>query len=400
MCNWTPPAPTLPGRRPHTMSLRSAQFLLFYGYFAFGSLLQVFPPLLISLQREFGVGHRDASLVISLFLAPMVLLALPSGMAADRFGVVPVARVGLGGMLAGTVVTLLAPSWPGVVGGRLVAGAGGALLLVALLKICTERVPREKLGLTLGIFAAGLPVGTGLAFNGLRQLGATAGWRVALAGAGIVLVSAAAVVELIGSRRSTEVACSVNPALALRSTELWRLSLVTAFGYAAIIGFTTWAPTTLVNYARIPAWAAAFIASMLLVIDIPFAPLWGAVSDRVGRRKPFVVTAFAIYLAGSIAVPWIAPTHNVFALVGVIAVMGIGCAMFFPAALTIPAEAVPPDRTGSAYGLFFTAQVTGMLVGPLLIGQILDSATPTWAFLSVSGLTAGGLAAAFSLRSR
>src|SRR5262249_19799087 len=144
----------------------------------------------------------------------------------------------------------------------------------------------------------------------------------------------------------------------------------------------------------------SLIASLLLVIDMPFAPLWGAFSDRVGRRRPFVILAFAVYLLGSLTVPFLAQTHSVAALVLTIGGMGIGCAMFFPAALTIPAETVTPDRAGAAYGLFFTAQVAGMLVGPMTIGQILDAATPLLAFPGLSAITAGGLALAFALRSR
>ncbi len=337
---------------------------------------------------------------MSLFLAPFVLLAVPAGVAADRFGVVTAARAGLAAMIAGTGATLLAPYWALVLSGRFLAGAGSAFLLVALLKIGTQTIPRKKLGLALGIFAAGLPAGTGIAFNALRPLAQVGGWRIPLLAAGMVLLSVVAVFELIGGRQDAGGALSVNPILALRSGELWRLSAVTTLGYSAILGFTTWAPTTLVPFARIPLWAASLIASVLLVIDIPFAPFWGAVSDRVGRRKPFVLAAFAVYLVGSLIVPWVAQAHGVVPLVLVIAGMGIGCAMFFPASLTIPAETVPPDRTGAAYGLFFTAQMAGMLAGPVVIGQILDIGTPTLAFLGVSALTAVGLVFATTLRSR
>lgn len=382
------------------ITLRQAQFLLFYGYFGFGTLLQVFPPLLGSLQQEFGISHRTASLVMSLFLAPMVLAAVPAGVTCDRLGVTAIGRIGAAVMLAGTAASLVAPSWPLVLAGRVIAGTGGALLLVAVLKIGTETVPAEKLGLSMGLFAAGLPVGTGLAFNLLRLPAQTGGWRMSLLAAGIVVLTTALVFEAVGARRPSTTSMSVNPARALRSGELWRLSVVTVLGYAAILGFTTWAPTTLVGFAGIPLWAAALIASILLIVDIPFAPFWGAVSDRVRRRKPFLVASFAVYLIGSLLVPVVAQSHTVAPLVVVITGMGIGCAMFFPAALTIPAQSVPADRIGAAYGLFFTAQVVGLLSGPLLIGQILDLGTPTLAFLGVSAVTALGLAAAFTLRTR
>lgn len=139
-----------------SLTRRQAHFLLFYAYFGFGSLLQVFPPLLGSIQQEFAVDHRTASLVMTLYLAPFVLVAIPAGIAADRFGVMVTGRLGLLTMLLGTVVTLAAPSLPVVLAGRAIAGAGSGFLLVAVLKVGTEVIPRTQLGLALGIFAAGL----------------------------------------------------------------------------------------------------------------------------------------------------------------------------------------------------------------------------------------------------
>ena len=389
-----------PAAQAPMLGQRRAQLILFCSYFGFGVLLQVFPPLLGELQKEFALDHRSASLVITLFLAPMVLVALPAGIAADRFGPVTTIRAGLFTMLAGTAVTLAAPTWAQVLAGRAIAGLGSGLLLVALLKVAAENGPREKLGIALGIFAAGLPAGTGIAFNLLRPLSQPAGWRGALAAAGLLVLASVLVFEVASGRRLARSAISVNPSLVLRSGELWRLSLVTVLGYAAIIGFTTWAPTTLVGYARIPVWVASLIASILLVVDIPFAPFWGAVSDRLKRRKMFVIAAFAVYLPGSLLVPGVAVSGAVLVLVLVIAAMGIGCSMFFPAALAIPAETVQPDHAGAAYGLLFTAQVAGMLVGPLAIGLVLDLSSARFAFFTVSVLAAGGLLAGLALRSR
>src|SRR5262249_24373712 len=219
------------------MGLRRAQFLLFYTYFGFGTVLQVFPPLLGGLQREFGINHGTASLVMSLFLAPFVLTAIPAGMAADRFGVAT-GRAGSALMLAGTLVTLLGGSWPLVVAGRAVAGAGGGFLLVSALMVGTETIPRDKLGISLGLFAAGLPVGTGVSFNLLRLVAESTGWKGALAGAFVVLASTLLLFELTAGRHSVSSGLSVNPARALRSAELWRLRGVTRLGPAALLRLT------------------------------------------------------------------------------------------------------------------------------------------------------------------
>jgi MFS transporter, ACDE family, multidrug resistance protein len=382
------------------INLRRIFLILFYGYFVFGVLLQVFPPLLDGLQSEFSVDNKTVSLVMSAFLAPIIALAIPAGMAVDRWGPTLAIRVGLGIMLAGVALILLTSSWSFLLAGRFVSGIGGALLLVALLKVAAQMVPREKLGLAVGIFAAGLPTGTGVAFNMLRPLEQLGGWRLVLFGAALLVLSAVFVIELAAGRALPRGGASVNVAQVLKSGPLWRLAAVTVFGYAAIIGFTTWAPKILANDMGISAAIAAFIASLLLVIDIPFAPFWGGVSDRLKKRKIFVLVAFGVYLTGSLLVPGAAAGGGVVLLVFIIAGMGIGCSMFFPAALAIPAETVPHEQSGAAYGLLFTAQVAGMLLGPQVIGLALDAMSATGAFLVVSLFTIVGFLLSFSLRAR
>ncbi|MBI3979417.1 MAG: MFS transporter [Chloroflexi bacterium] len=389
------------------MSDRSSYLLLFYGYFAFGVLLQVFPPLLGLITAEFGVSRQSAALTMTLFLAPLVVIGIPAGLAVDRWGVVRMGRLAFVPMLLGGALTAFAGSFPVLLLGRMVAGAGGCLLVVTLLKVIARDFAPERRGLALGIFAAGLPAGTGLAFNGPALLGHAVSWRGAALAATLVVASAAAVFALLSRSNATNGATGPavrqgNPAGALRSGELWRLAATTTLGYMAILAFTTWAPTTLVGYAGVAPWVATLIASLLLVIDIPFAPFWGHVSDRARRRKPFVVGAFAIYFAGSLALPVVAvaPGLAIPGLLLVVPIMAIGCAMFFPTALAIPAEIVAPPLIGVAYGLFFAAQVLGMMLGPMLLGYVLDHGSALSAFRAVSAMALAGFLAALTLRSR
>ena len=263
-----------------------------------------------------------------------------------------------------------------------------------------QSVPRAKLGLAVGIFAAGLPAGTVFAFNLLRPLDALGGWRLVLAGAGVLILVAVLVFETAAGRALPKGGAPVNLARVLNDGAMWRLAVVTVFGYAAIVGFTTWAPKILESGVGVSAGVAALIASLLLMIDIPFAPFWGGVSDRLEKRKLLILVAFGVYLAGSLLVPGLAAGGAVFFLVLVIVFMGIGCSMFFPAALAIPAETVSQENCGAAYGMIFTAQVVGMLIGPQVIGWVLDATAPTGAFLAISLLTFIGLMLSFFLRAR
>jgi MFS family permease len=375
---------------------------VFVAYTAFGVLFQIFPPLLTAIAGQFHLSHGAAALVMVLFLVPILVMALPAGLLVDRYGVRRVGWLAFALLMLGAAMSVGAPTFALLLLGRVVSGCGGGLLVVDLLALVTQCIAVEQRGLALGIFAAGLPVGTGVAFDLLAPLSGWWGWRGEM-GIALLLVLAAL---LVFARAVLWVApgqgSSAQLREVLRSGQLWRLALVTMLGYTGILGFTTWAPATLVAAARVPSWLGAVIASVLLVVDIPFAPFWGAVSDHAGRRKPFILLSFTLYFIGSLLVPLAAQAGpwRVPALLIVVTEMGVGCAMFFPVALTMPAEAVAADQAGVAYGLFFLAQVAGMLVGPLIIGLVLDHGSAQMMFLTVSALTLAGLLASTRLQGR
>ena len=375
---------------------------VFLSYLAFGVLFQLFPPLLSALGKEFHVNHGAASLVMTLFLLPILVVAFPAGALVARYGVRRIGVWAFALLMAGALVSLAAPAFAVLLPGRAVSGLGGGLLVIALLRLLIEHIPQAQRGLALGIFVAGLPAGTGIAFDVLAPLGAKLGWRAEMGVAFLLLLGVLLVFLRAVPRTPHQRAHTPRLLPVLRNGQLWRLSLVTLLGYTAIIGFTTWTPTTLVSFARVPLWLGAVIASVLLVIDIPFAPLWGTVSDRLGRRKPFIVGGFTIYLLGSLVVPVVASASGwgIAGLLITITGMGVGCAMFFPAALAIPTETVEPEQVGLTCALFFMAQVGGMLLGPVLIGEVLDLGSATGAFLAVSAITLAGVLVSLTLRGR
>ncbi len=396
-----------PSRRVHGASVRAgsggAYVALLAAYFAFGTVFQVFPPLFDQLEAQFGISRAAVSSVMSLFLVPLILIALPGGVLADRFGPAIAGHIGFALLATGAVTAAIAPSFTLLLAGRALSGIGGGLLFVAALTLVTDRFPRERRGLAIGVFVAGLPIGTGLAFNLLAPVGTALGWRAAALGGVAIALGAWGAFGLAVGRTASPVRTGLrHTAEGVRDGEMLRLAAVTVLGYMAIIGFTTWAPTTLARYAHVSLRTASLIASLLLVIDIPFAPFWGYLSDRLGRRRPFILAAFAVYFLGSLAVPpagQLPPALAGGTLLLITGVMGVGCSMFFPAALAIPASRVAPESVGMAYGMLLTAQAVGMMLGPLLVGHVLDVASAPAGFFTVSGLTLVGLIAAGWLRS-
>lgn len=368
-------------------------------YASFGTLFQVFPPFFEDLEREFSIGRTLVGLSMTAFLAPLALASFFIGAAVDRRGCAPIGRVGFLFLLAGGVVTVAAQSFALLLAGRALAGLGGGMVLVATLKLLAAQVPPERLGIALGVFVAGLPIGTGIAFDVLNHLPS---WRASAAVATSLAALAALVFWLLvppGGAVQRRRSLRADLRAVFGPTALRQLALLVVLGYTAIVAFTTWAPTRLASHGGLAASTATLIASVLLVIDIPFAPFWGRVSDRLGRRKPFVVASFLIYSSGAFLVPS-ATLTGALPLVLVVSAMGIGCAMFFPATLAIPQSLVPEALLGATYGLFLTAQALGMALGPLALGAVFEyGSTPVGVFV-IGGIAAAAVPVSLRLRTR
>ncbi len=254
-------------------------------YASFGTVFQVLPPFLDDLGRELGVGRTLTGLSMTAFLAPVALTSLLLGSSVDRHGPARVGRLGFALLLGGSAVTAVARSLGFLLVGRALAGLGGGMVLLATLKLLATRVPAAQLGRAFGIFVAGLPIGTGIAFDALNRLSS---WRLSAAAAATLVVPAGvAFMALVSpeseARPSRSVRADLAALLALPALRL--LALLVVLGYTAIIAFTTWAPSRLVAYGGLAPTTAALIASVLLVVDIPFAQ-HGVSGPEPLRRSP------------------------------------------------------------------------------------------------------------------
>src|SRR5690606_37639355 len=80
------------------------------------------------IMHAFGIGLADIGLLIGLYLAPGIVIALPGGEIGRRFGDKQVVLFGLALMIAGGAMIALLPESHWQVAGRLISGTGGVLL--------------------------------------------------------------------------------------------------------------------------------------------------------------------------------------------------------------------------------------------------------------------------------
>lgn len=105
--------------------------------------------------------------------------------------------------------------------------------------------------------------------------------------------------------------------------------------------------------------------------------LAGSLTDRLGERRIFV-TGVAGFGVGS-ALCAASPTIGV--LIAARALQGVAGAMLTPSALAIIVAVFPRDQRGAAIGRWTAWGGVGILAGPLIGGQLVDSASWRWIFV-------------------
>ena len=149
----------------------------------------------------------------------------------------------------------------------------------------------------------------------------------------------------------------------------------------------------------LPFYAERFTASPLAMtalfatfslMSFLAAPLWGRLSDRVGRR-PVLMASMA---AAALAYFWMAFATELWMLFAARAFAG-ACAGNIAAAQAYIADVTPPEKRAKGMGMIGAAFGLGFIIGPVLGGVIAgddvataDLATPC---LIAAGLSLRGL---------
>jgi DHA1 family multidrug resistance protein-like MFS transporter len=118
---------------------------------------------------------------------------------------------------------------------------------------------------------------------------------------------------------------------------------------------------------QVRIWAGAIYSGQAVAMAI-FGPIWGALSDRIGRK---VMVERAMF-GGAVVIALMGLVQNVQQLVLLRTAQGVLTGTI-TAANALVATSAPRERTGSALGLLQMAVYIGASVGPLVGGFVADS---------------------------
>src|SRR4051812_34767937 len=112
--------------------------VLFLARTALGFQFQTIASAAPFLRERFGVGFTEIGTLIGLYMLPGIVLALPGGFLARRFGDRSLCCAGLALMALGGGIIGLSESFGAVVAGRVISGTGSVFLGLTVTKMVTD----------------------------------------------------------------------------------------------------------------------------------------------------------------------------------------------------------------------------------------------------------------------
>ncbi len=331
-----------------------------------------------------GLGHLSA-----LYFYSYVAMQIPTGILADTLG--PRKLLTTGCMVAGlgTILFALSPGFFMAGLGRLLIGGSVAVAFVGLLKLSSSWFPKKFYAFVAGnALSIGL-IGAVSAGPPLRFLMDTFNWRWVIFTTGIMTLILGGLIWFIVRDWPQEKGypgftdkTSQPGALSIRSIwqnlfkvfkyrNVWLLFIIPGGIVGALLTFSgLWGVPYLISHHELSPGKAASLTSCLLIGWAMGGPIFGWLSDQMGKRKP-------LYIMGSlfVAVGWALILFN-----ESLSFYQLGIALwvtgFFSGCMIISfafaAESVPRALSGTVSGL----TNMGVMMGPMLlqpvVGKILD----------------------------
>ncbi len=341
--------------------------LLFAVRTGMGVQFQAVPALAPLFMNQYGVTIADIGLMIGLYHAPGILLAIPGGAIGQRFGDKPTVLAGLAMMFAGGLMMALLPTWPMQVAGRLVAAVGSILITVLMSKMITDWFAGQELATAMGIFVNSWPFGIAVGLVVLPWLATAGGLTLALAVVAIYLALGLAALALF-----YQPPAGANAAAAMSAKTWptgWALLAVLAAGscwgaYNGALGMIFgFGPLMLVERGFSMTAASATTSLVLWFIALS-VPLGGILADRTGYRRTVLIGGFIAFASALAVAPRVDQVAGAFAVLGLVGGLSAGVIM------SLPSQVLAPATRAVGMAIFFTANYVFFFGAPWLAGQL------------------------------
>jgi len=349
--------------------------LCYLSMLVYALTMQCLPPILTLLIDALKLTHAEAGSLMSLFALPAILLAILTGMLADRWGAFKTGVIALILAIIGNLIFAASDAFFCAGLGRVVAGVGAATVSIVAAQVLSQWFKGHEIGTAMGIHNTAMPVATILSFTTFGTLGQGLGWRVPLYITVMVGVIGLAAFLLLYKpapnpsqgifRDNEDKAAGLFSDLLNVGVPMWLVGLCWMWFNAAVISFSTFAPDFFVAEGYSIGFAGT-LTSLLMWGSLALSPIIGYLVDRFSSHDLFIGTggvmiATAIYLITQ-STDFVIP----------MLIMALAVA-FIPAPVySFASKILEPKNLGLGFGILATTSSMGMVFGPYLVGLVRD----------------------------
>ena len=162
----------------------------------------------------------------------------------------------------------------------------------------------------------------------------------------------------------------------LRNPGFWLIALLCVAFYSSLRPFLKFATDVLVNNYGLDKETAGLVTSILPYGTIVLTPLFGVLYDRLGRGSLLMLIGCVIVTLCHVclALPLIEHTWVVMV---VMVLYGVSFSLVPSAMWPSVPKIVPLKQLGTAYSIIYYVQNIGLMLVPMLVGNIIDANTDT-----------------------
>lgn len=356
--------------------------LLFLGWCLGNMDRYVMSYAVVPIGKEFNLSSSLIGLVLSAFFIGYVLMQIPGGWLADKFGSRKVLNLVVFVWSVFTGLTGAAWGLISLVTIRILFGLSEGSFSPAAFKMLSEVFPKKERGRAISILLSSgsiigvvVPILAGLMITRM-------GWRglfYIIGGIGLVVVIL--FMLFLKPRVIQEEAAPTTPGAKavephtmgeLFKMPMMRTLIVVEFAvYTLMWGTTTWIPSYLARVRHLGlmsiGWLQAIPALGALVVMYVSGVIFDKFKPTVNKNISIIASAISAVM---LYLMYVCPTVPLFILYETIFSLMLG--FLVPYMPTVLMKCVPADVAGSAIGIVNVAAQLGGLVTPVLIGVLVD----------------------------
>lgn len=377
--------PALGRVEPTTLAYPTALLLVLLSFWT----IDIVSPALPAIKADLGLSAAGAGLVFSMMFVGRLIGNFPAAYLLERAGSAATGAIGGVMLAAGSLTAAVAPDMTVLIPGRVIQGAGIALLVNAGLRSIVRAKPAQ--GAAITVFSIACTSGGILGLQSGGFLTDWRGWRMvfALCAMLAVIATLATLSGRIMSGRSRRAAVPAAPTRDM-PVPLRSLAAPVALNFVVFTNYSVWVALPLLT-ERIFGASAETNAHLLFVITLVHllaALPVGRLIRRWGSPRILAI-GLIMAMAGTLSV---AAAPGLLWLPAPLALYGIGMV----AASSSGGDIVLQRGNGGAQavGVLRLSSDLGLVIGPFVAGSLADALGYRSPFVAFPILMAGAAAVA------